>query len=191
MRLFSIRVSRRYLRPGDQGPGCGRRDLRLLRAAAAIDGGPGAGSRSMHTIGQVGVWRLIRDAEALAQGIVSGQRRALARAITLSESSRADHRAKALRLLEQLCPAHGRLHSPGHVRSPGVGKSTFIEVFGLHAISQGHRVAVLAVDPSSAVSGGSILGDKTRMEVAVAPARRFHTALPFWRGARGRGPAHA
>ena len=105
-----------------------------------------------------------RDAEALAQGIVSGQRRALARAITLSESSRADHRAKALRLLERLCPVDRETIRLGVSGPPGVGKSTFIEVFGLHVISQGHRVAVLAVDPSSAVSGGSILGDKTRME---------------------------
>ncbi len=103
------------------------------------------------------------DAEALAAGIRSGDRRALARSITLVESVRPDHQAQATALLESLLDATGRAARIGISGPPGVGKSTFIEAFGLHVIEQGHRVAVLAVDPSSTVSGGSILGDKTRM----------------------------
>ncbi|MEZ5143843.1 MAG: methylmalonyl Co-A mutase-associated GTPase MeaB [Acidimicrobiales bacterium] len=103
------------------------------------------------------------DAEALAAGIRSGDRRALARGITLVESIRPDHQAQATALLESLLHATGRAARIGISGPPGVGKSTFIEAFGLHVIEQGHRVAVLAVDPSSTVSGGSILGDKTRM----------------------------
>ena len=92
------------------------------------------------------------------------RRRAIAKTITLLESTRADHRARADELLNALLPHTGRSFRLGISGVPGVGKSTFIEVLGLHLIEQGHRVAVLAVDPSSSVSGGSILGDKTRME---------------------------
>lgn len=92
------------------------------------------------------------------------QRRAMARAITLLESTRADHRAQADNLLAELLPYTGGALRLGISGVPGVGKSTFIESFGLHLIECGHRVAVLAIDPSSSVSGGSILGDKTRME---------------------------
>jgi LAO/AO transport system kinase len=92
------------------------------------------------------------------------QRRALAKAITLLESTRADHRARADELLNALLPHSGRSFRLGISGVPGVGKSTFIEALGLFLIERGHRVAVLAVDPSSSVSGGSILGDKTRME---------------------------
>ncbi len=92
------------------------------------------------------------------------QRRAMAKAITLLESTRADHRAQADELLTALLPYTGQSFRLGISGVPGVGKSTFIEALGLYLISQGHRVAVLAVDPSSSVSGGSILGDKTRME---------------------------
>jgi LAO/AO transport system kinase len=92
------------------------------------------------------------------------QRRALAKAITLLESTRADHRAQADALLTALLPHTGKSFRLGISGVPGVGKSTLIEALGLHLISLGHRVAVLAVDPSSSVSGGSILGDKTRME---------------------------
>lgn len=92
------------------------------------------------------------------------QRRAIAKAITLLESTRADHRAQADELLTALLPQTGKSLRLGISGVPGVGKSTFIEALGLHLIAQGHRVAVLAVDPSSTVSGGSILGDKTRME---------------------------
>src|SRR6478752_5895776 len=92
------------------------------------------------------------------------QRRAIAKAITLLESTRADHRAQGDELLTALLPHTGKAMRLGISGVPGVGKSTFIEVLGLHLIAQGHRVAVLTIDPSSSVSGGSILGDKTRME---------------------------
>lgn len=92
------------------------------------------------------------------------QRRAIAKAITLLESTRADHRAQADALLTELLPHTGQAFRLGISGVPGVGKSTFIEALGLALIAQGHRVAVLAIDPSSTVSGGSILGDKTRME---------------------------
>lgn len=103
------------------------------------------------------------DIAELAAGVAAGQRRALARAITLVESARADHRAQALDLLQRLGTATQALRI-GLSGTPGVGKSTFIESFGLMLTGLGLRVAVLAVDPSSARSGGSILGDKTRME---------------------------
>ncbi|RED51476.1 methylmalonyl Co-A mutase-associated GTPase MeaB [Aestuariispira insulae] len=102
--------------------------------------------------------------ESLADAVLKGERRAIARAITLIESTRPDHRADADRLLEKLLPHAGRSIRIGISGVPGVGKSTFIEAFGNHVIDQGHRIAVLAVDPSSKRSGGSILGDKTRME---------------------------
>ena len=93
------------------------------------------------------------------------KRRALAKAITLLESTRVDHRLRADAMLNALLPETGRAMRLGISGVPGVGKSTFIESLGLALIQQGHRVAVLAVDPSSSVSGGSILGDKTRMEM--------------------------
>ncbi len=93
------------------------------------------------------------------------QRRAIAKAITLLESTRADHRAQGDELLTALLPHTGKAFRLGISGVPGVGKSTFIEVMGLYLIKQGHRVAVLTIDPSSTVSGGSILGDKTRMEL--------------------------
>ncbi len=92
------------------------------------------------------------------------KRRAIAKAITLLESTRGDHRSQADALLTALLPHTGRSFRLGLSGVPGVGKSTFIEVLGLHLIALGHRVAVLTIDPSSSVSGGSILGDKTRME---------------------------
>ncbi|MCB8748663.1 methylmalonyl Co-A mutase-associated GTPase MeaB [Rhodoferax sp. U2-2l] len=100
----------------------------------------------------------------ILQGEAPRQRRAMAKAITLLESTRSDHRAQADALLTALLPHTGQSFRLGISGVPGVGKSTFIEALGLYLISQGHRVAVLAVDPSSSVSGGSILGDKTRME---------------------------
>ncbi|MCI2400388.1 methylmalonyl Co-A mutase-associated GTPase MeaB [Aliiroseovarius subalbicans] len=104
------------------------------------------------------------DIQDLSQRIIAGERRALARAITLVESGRADHRAQATALLEAVKGAGREALRIGLSGTPGVGKSTFIEAFGLHLTGQGMKVAVLAVDPSSARSGGSILGDKTRME---------------------------
>ncbi len=102
-------------------------------------------------------------AEELIAGIRARDRRALARAITLAESTRPDHRADAELVLERLLVDTGRSVRIGVSGAPGVGKSTFIERFGLQVADQGHRVAVLAVDPSSSRTGGSILGDKTRM----------------------------
>ncbi|MGR3495916.1 methylmalonyl Co-A mutase-associated GTPase MeaB [Citreimonas sp.] len=104
------------------------------------------------------------DIDDLATRIAAGERRALARAITLVESGRADHRETATALLERLKDRPAQALRVGLSGTPGVGKSTFIEAFGLMLTGQGLRVAVLAVDPSSARSGGSILGDKTRME---------------------------
>ena len=108
---------------------------------------------------------------ALAAAVRAGERRALAQAITLLESARADRRDDAEALLAALLPHAGGAIRLGVSGAPGVGKSTFIEAFGLHLIARGRRVAVLAVDPSSPISGGSILGDKTRMEeLAREPA---------------------
>lgn len=104
------------------------------------------------------------ETDALTQEVLAGNRRSLAKAITLVESSREDHRTAAIRMLEQLTPAAGNSIRIGISGVPGVGKSTFIEALGNHVADQGHRVAVLAVDPSSAITGGSIMGDKTRME---------------------------
>jgi GTPase len=100
----------------------------------------------------------------LAESILRGDRRALAKGITLVESTSPSHREQASQLLELIMPHTGNSIRLGISGVPGVGKSTFIESFGNYVIDQGHRVAVLAVDPTSAVSGGSILGDKTRME---------------------------
>ena len=91
---------------------------------------------------------------ALAAGVREGDRRAIAKAITLLESTRADHRRRADALLDSLLPATGRALRIGISGVPGVGKSTFIETLGMSLVERGHRVAVLAVDPSSGVSGG-------------------------------------
>lgn len=99
----------------------------------------------------------------LAEAIRAGDRAALPRAITMLESTRADHRERAQELLLALLPDAGNAHRVGITGVPGVGKSTSIEALGMHLIELGHRVAVLAVDPSSTRTGGSILGDKTRM----------------------------
>jgi LAO/AO transport system kinase len=106
----------------------------------------------------------------LAKAVRSGDRAALPRAITLLESSRPDHQKRAQQLLLELMPHSGNAHRVGITGVPGVGKSTSIESLGMRLIEQGHRVAVLAVDPSSTRTGGSILGDKTRMaRLAVHP----------------------
>ena len=108
------------------------------------------------------------DSSTLVNSILQGQgmdqRRAMAKAITLLESTRPDHRFQADELLTNLLPHTGQSFRIGLSGVPGVGKSTLIETLGLWLIEQGHKVAVLAIDPSSTVSGGSILGDKTRME---------------------------
>ena len=108
------------------------------------------------------------SAAELADTIRRGERSALARAITLVESTRADHRDRAQQLLQQLIPEAGSAMHVGITGVPGVGKSTAIEALGMYLIEQGHRVAVLAVDPSSTRTGGSILGDKTRMSRLAA-----------------------
>ncbi|NEM04968.1 methylmalonyl Co-A mutase-associated GTPase MeaB [Geodermatophilus normandii] len=111
------------------------------------------------------------DVPALVEGVLAGDRRVMARAITLVESRRADHRERAQELLVDLLPHAGAARRVGISGVPGVGKSTFIDQLGVDLTAVGHRVAVLAVDPSSARSGGSILGDKTRMaRLSVDPS---------------------
>ena len=121
---------------------------------------------------------LSADIAALAGQVLEGNRRALARAITLVESTRGDHRAAASDLLQCLIPYAGNSIRLGISGVPGVGKSTFIEALGNHVIDAGHRVAVLTVDPSSAISGGSILGDKTRMELLSRRAEAYIRPSP-------------
>ena len=113
--------------------------------------------------------------------MLAGERRALARAITLVESSRDDHRADAEALLSEILPHSGQAVRLGITGVPGVGKSTFIEAFGLHLIEEGHRIAVLAVDPTSRRSQGSILGDKTRMEELSRTPQAFIRPSPAGR----------
>jgi len=116
--------------------------------------------------------------DAVVQGDAPMQRRAIAKAITLLESTRTDHRAQGDELLTALLPHTGKAFRLGISGVPGVGKSTFIEVLGLYLIAQGHRVAVLTIDPSSTVSGGSILGDKTRMEQLSVHERAYIRPSP-------------
>lgn len=118
------------------------------------------------------------DPQTLGREVRSGDRRALARAITLVESGRADDREAGNALLEQLTPYAGQSIRVGISGVPGVGKSTLIERLGNHVIDTGHRVAVLAVDPTSAISGGSILGDKTRMETLSRRPEAFIRPSP-------------
>lgn len=111
------------------------------------------------------------DVDALVAGVVAGDRTAIGRSITLVESTRPQDRVHAATMLQALLPQSGEAHRVGVTGVPGVGKSTFIDTLGSQLTAAGHRVAVLAVDPSSSVSGGSILGDKTRMErLSIDPA---------------------
>ena len=121
---------------------------------------------------------MTNDISDLARGVAAGDRRALARAITLVESGRADHRVDAMALLDVLATGGKQAIRIGLSGTPGVGKSTFIEGFGLMLTAAGHRVAVLAVDPSSARSGGSILGDKTRMDLLARDPNAFIRPSP-------------
>ncbi len=114
----------------------------------------------------------------IADGVRSGNVRALAKAITLIESRNLDHSLAATTLLDELLPATGNSIRIGISGVPGSGKSTFIEAFGMHLLSLGHKVAVLAVDPSSQLSGGSILGDKTRMEELARETNAFIRPSP-------------
>jgi LAO/AO transport system kinase len=118
------------------------------------------------------------DVDVLAEAIRAGDRAALSRAITLVESTRADHRDQAQRLLLELMPDAGKAVHVGITGVPGVGKSTTIEALGMYLIEQGHRVAVLAVDPSSTRTGGSILGDKTRMAKLAVHADAYIRPSP-------------
>ena len=118
------------------------------------------------------------DMAALVEGIRAGDRATLGRALTLVESNRSDHRKDAQELLAAILPITGAAHRVGITGVPGVGKSTFIEAFGLRLIEHGRKVAVLAVDPSSSVSKGSILGDKTRMEGLSRSDRAFIRPSP-------------
>ncbi|MFC0529729.1 methylmalonyl Co-A mutase-associated GTPase MeaB [Phytohabitans kaempferiae] len=118
------------------------------------------------------------DIEEYAAGVRSGSRAWIGRAITLVESTRPDHRALAQQLLVRLGPAATRTRRIGVTGVPGVGKSTFIDALGSRLTAAGHRVAVLAVDPSSTRTGGSILGDKTRMSRLAADPRAFVRPSP-------------
>jgi LAO/AO transport system kinase len=119
-----------------------------------------------------------RDPSALAAGIRAGDRATLARAITLIESKRADHRMQAHQLVQELLPLTGKAVRLGITGAPGAGKSTTIDALGTCLTGQGHKVAVLAVDPSSTRTGGSILGDKTRMPRLGADERAFVRPSP-------------
>ncbi|SDP42272.1 LAO/AO transport system kinase [Actinopolyspora xinjiangensis] len=118
------------------------------------------------------------NVDELAEGVLGGSRTTLARAITLVESTRSDHREKAQRLLAELLPRSGGAHRIGVTGVPGVGKSTFIESLGTKLTGEGNRVGVLAVDPSSNRSGGSILGDKTRMGALASDPAAFVRPSP-------------
>jgi len=131
---------------------------------------------------------LPESAEAFSAALRRGDRRAMARAITLVESTRPDHQALGQEILERLVSETGGAIRVGITGPPGVGKSTFIEALGLKLLAEGHRVAVLAVDPSSPVTGGSILGDKTRMERLAQEEDAFIRPSPSG-GALG-GVAH-
>ncbi len=120
----------------------------------------------------------LSDVDALADAVTAGDRLALARAITLVESSKPAHRADAKMLLARVTPRAGDAIRIGISGVPGVGKSSFIEALGEHVIAQGHRLAVLAVDPSSARSGGSVLGDKTRMSKLATNPEAFIRPSP-------------
>jgi LAO/AO transport system kinase len=118
------------------------------------------------------------DPDRIVDGIRRGDRRALARAITLAESTRPDHRSAADEVLDTLAPETGGARRVGISGPPGVGKSTFIEALGNHVLDEGLRLAVLAVDPSSRRTGGSILGDKTRMPELARRSEAFIRPSP-------------
>ena len=128
-------------------------------------------------MGHPGISSSLAD-QTLIAGVLAGQRRALAKAITLIESTRRDHQERAQGIIHALLPQTGKAMRVGISGVPGAGKSTFIEALGNYLLDQGHRLAVLAVDPSSSVSGGSILGDKTRMETLCQREEAFIRPSP-------------
>src|SRR5690348_9960755 len=121
---------------------------------------------------------LLPDIAELARGVRAGERAVLARAITLIESRRPDHQKIARQLVQELLPATGKAIRVGITGAPGVGKSTSIDTLGTYLTAKRHRVAVLAVDPSSIRTGGSILGDKTRMARLATDANAFIRPSP-------------
>ena len=139
---------------------------------------PNPSTGSGRTEGEESSGRTISLEQLIDVGNATTQRRAIAKAITLLESTRADHRAQGDELLTALLPHTGKAFRLGISGVPGVGKSTFIEVMGLYLIKLGHRVAVLTIDPSSTVSGGSILGDKTRMEMLSVHEKAYIRPSP-------------
>jgi LAO/AO transport system kinase len=120
------------------------------------------------------------DVNQLVERILAGDKTALSSAITLVESVHPKHRESAEQLVEKCLPFSGNSIRVGITGVPGVGKSTFIEAMGMYLTKQGHNLAVLAIDPSSQQSGGSILGDKTRMELLSANPKAFIRPFPFW-----------
>jgi LAO/AO transport system kinase len=131
----------------------------------------------------------LSECARIVDGVRGGDRRALAKAITLAESTRDDHQQLARDVMAAVLPSTGNALRMGITGSPGVGKSTLVEALGLHLIAQGRRVAVLAVDPSSSVSGGSVLGDKTRMVELAKREEAFIRPSPA-SGALGGVAAH-
>ena len=132
----------------------------------------------MHPVPELGLTGVDSQDTDLVEDLLAGNRRALAKAITLVESTRIEHRERAQNMLAAILPHAGRSLRVGISGVPGVGKSTFIEALGIHLIERGHRLAVLAVDPSSTLHGGSILGDKTRMELLSQRAEAFIRPSP-------------
>ena len=131
----------------------------------------------------------MKERDTLVAGVRAADRRLLAKAITLAESTRPDHQSLAREVMTELLPSTGKALRMGITGSPGVGKSTLIEALGLRLIEEGHRVAVLAVDPSSSITGGSVLGDKTRMNELSRNDRAFIRPSPA-SGALGGVAAH-
>jgi hypothetical protein len=163
------------------GPGPGRIRVRLVRESPGV-------AASTNTANGKAPFAKPPGPEELAEGLLSGNRSMLARAITLVESNAPRHRAQADELIRLIYPHSGKSVRIGISGPPGVGKSTFIDAWGCRLVERGHRIAVLAIDPSSSINRGSILGDKTRMESPGAPSRGLHPPQPLQRSP-GRGGA--
>ena len=150
------------------------------RVMAGVDGGHDGmqGTENTAVPGVLDVKRKKLDIEDYVQGVLAGERGILSRAITLIESNAPSHMPRAQQVIQQLLPHTGKSVRIGITGVPGAGKSTLIEAFGCMLCEQGHKVAVLAVDPSSSVTKGSILGDKTRMENLARHPRAFIRPSP-------------